>query len=362
MSVFAPEEAMSDSGNHPPLEELAAYIDGMLPEAEAARVAEHISGCEDCFFVYSETVRFQLEHPDEAAEPADAPEEAAEVISFPPRTEETRKRKPLPWWLGIAAAAVLVMAVGIPVYRSLNPPSMPEITTAELVKPVQRAVKRVQRAPNLGSPLYNFRRTRGEGEDSEFDRQSFMVGVFLTDLRVALETGDAEEASERLQRIHTILDQIGGMGGEVEWLRQEEDRMRASSDLRAFLPKLEQWEEAAGNGEMAVWVVDPNFVAFGKWAEAGRLAAVFQQPEFFRVRDNRRVLSYVLGSEEMGPLEDKVVTHLRDIETIWDTIWDEANRQPQSSELSSSAPIASLYFAKMAQNFEAIIRIYDTFA
>jgi hypothetical protein len=350
MSVFAPKEAMSDFGNHPPLEVLAAYIDGLLPDEEAARVAEHIANCEDCFFVYSETVQFQLEHPDQAEEPAADP---APVISFPPRTEETQK-KGMPWWLGVAAAALLAVAVGIPLYRSLNPPTMPEITTEKLLASVQGS-------PDLRGRLYDFRRTRGEQGDSEFAPQSFMVGVFLTDLRFALETGDAEEASERLLRIRAILNDIGGMEEEVSLLLQEADQMRASSDLSAFLPKMEQWEKDAGQSENASWVVDPDYVTFGKWAEAGRLAAVLQKPDFFKQRDNRRVLSYVLVSKEMA-VDEKVLEYLREIEEIW-AIWDEDDPQLQSGELSSSAPIiAPLYFARMAEKFEGIVRVYDAIA
>lgn len=322
---------MSDSGSHPSLEELAAYIDGLLGEEEAARVAEHISACEDCFFVYSETVRFQLEHPEEAGEPAAAP--PTPVLPFPPRTEETRKRKPLPWWLITAAAAALAVAVGIPVYRSLNPPSMPEMTTAELLAPVQGA-------SDLQGHLYEFRRTRGHGGESEFDRQSFMVGVFLTDLRRALEIGDAEGASERLQRIHAILYEIGGMDEEVNRLRQEENRIKASSDPQAFLPKLIQWEKEAGNSEEAIWVVDPDYVTFGKWAEAGRLAAVLQRRGFFDEK-NRRVLSHVLGSKEMAPEKD-VAAHLQEIQSLW----DKSDLQPQD-------------FKALADKFEAILKAYD---
>lgn len=209
------------------------------------------------------------------------------------------------------------------------------MTTAELLAPVQGA-------PDLRGELYDFKRTRGEQEDSEFDRQSFMVGVFLTDLRLALETGDAAGAAERLQRIHVILDKIGGMDEEMSLLRQEENRMRASSDPQVFLPKLEQWEKEAGDSEEALWVVDPDYVTFGKWVEAGRVAAVLQKEEFFRSRENRRVLSYVLRSKEMAPDED-VVAQLQEIESLW-----------KKDDLQSQD------FTTLAKKFEAILEAYDT--
>lgn len=342
MSTFAPDEAMSNSGNHPPLEELAAYIDGMLGEEEAARVAEHISECEDCFFVYSETVRFQLEHPSEEEDPV------PNVIPFSRKTEEVpgpgrravagdKRKRALPRWLGIAAAAVAV-AVGIPLYRSLNPQNMPEATTAELLGPVQGS-------PDLQSHLYPLKTFRGHGGESEYNRQSFMVGVLLTDTRLSLEDDNREGAASRIWRIGKVLEEsLEGTGAD---LTQEATRIEAGGELPQTLAKLDQWEKSAGESEgeerpeEEIWPVDPDYVTFGKWAEAARLAAVLRKPDFFQDRDNRRVLSYVLGSEEMAPAK-KVVADLQEIERIW----DKGDLQPRD-------------FATLAEKFKAILEAYD---
>lgn len=337
MSVFAPEEAMSDSGNHPPLEELAAYIDGLLPEAEAARVAEHISECEDCFFVYSETVRFQLEHPEEAEDPAPEP---GKVVPFPEKAGEPQRRKRFPWWVGPAIAAVLVLAVGFFLYRSLNPQGMPEMTTAELIAPLQGA-------PELQSHLYSPKTFRGHNGESDFDRQSFMVGVLLTDLRVSLEARDRAGAASRIQRIGKVLEDA--LEGSGSGLFEEAQRVESEGDLAATLAKLEQWEKSAGESEdegasgdaEEVWLVDPAYVSFGKWAEAARLAAVLREEEFFSRRENRRVLSYVLRGEEITP-DENVLAHLQEIQSLW----DKGNLQPQD-------------FDALAGKFKSVLGAYN---
>jgi len=39
-------------------EELAAFLDGILPPAERARVVRHLAGCEDCYWVFVESLLF----------------------------------------------------------------------------------------------------------------------------------------------------------------------------------------------------------------------------------------------------------------------------------------------------------------
>ena len=39
-------------------EELAAFLDGMLPPAERKRVVRHLAACEDCYWVFRESLGF----------------------------------------------------------------------------------------------------------------------------------------------------------------------------------------------------------------------------------------------------------------------------------------------------------------
>lgn len=334
---------MSDSGNHPPLEELAAYIDGMLSEEEAARVAEHIAECEDCFFVYSETVRFQLEHPDEAEAPG------PEVLPFPARKKDvplqrdpkhspapalTKRRRTSPWWLGAAAAALLAVAIGISLYRNFDPPRLPQATTAELVEPVQGI-------PGVQDQLYKYRVPRGGPEkESEIDQQSFVIGFVFVDLRLSLQTGDVETSRELLHKIGAAVQGIDISPDRGLSLIQKSEDLTSPADLQRLLPEMTQWEAEIRAGD-GTWIVANDYFTFGKWAEAARLAAVLQKPEFFDRKENRRVLSYVLGSEEMSPDED-VVADLKEIERIW----DKGDLQPQD-------------FTALENRFESILRAYD---
>ncbi|HSK80944.1 MAG TPA: hypothetical protein VLQ45_31110, partial [Thermoanaerobaculia bacterium] len=181
---------------------------------------------------------------------------------------------------------------------------------------------------------------RGHGGESESDRQSFMVGVLLTDTRLSLEAKDRKGAASRIERIGNVLEKtFEGTGTD---LIQEAERVESGGDLATTLEKLDQWEKSAGESEdeEEVWVVNPDYVTFGKWAEAARLAAVLQKQDFFD-RRNRRVLSYVLGSEEMAPAEE-VVKDLREIERIW----DKGDLQPQD-------------FLALAEKFKSILGAYD---
>lgn len=344
MSAFAPEEAMSDSGTHPPLEELAAYIDGLLEEKEAARVAEHIAECEDCFFVYSETVRFQLEHPDEAEVPG------PEVLPFPARKKDvppqrdpkhspapalTKRRKTSPWWLGAAAAALLAIAIGIPLYRNFGPLSLPQVTTAELIEPVQGI-------PGIQDQLYKYKVPRGgPKEESEIDQKSFIIGSAFVDLRLSLQEGDVETSSALLHKIGASVKEIDISPDLGLSLIEKSQDLKSSADLQRLLLETEQWE-AEISADDGKWYVNPDYIIFGKWAEAGRLAALLQKEEFFDSRENRRVLSYVLQSKEMAPDED-VVAQLQEIEGLW----DKGNLQSRD-------------FVMLAEKFEAILEVYDT--
>lgn len=334
MSVFAPEEAMSNPGNHPPLEELAAYIDGMLPEEEAARVAEHIADCEDCFFVYSETVRFQLEHPEEAEDPA---LDLGKVVPFPPKTEKTERERTRRRWPAVVAlpvAAALAVAVGISLYRNFVPPGLPQVTTAELVAPVQEI-------PGIQDQLYKYKVTRGgAGGESEIDQKSFIIGSALVDLRLSLQAGDVETSSTLLHKIGASVKEIDVSPDLGLDLIQKSNSLKSPADLQRLLPETTQWETEirADDGK---WFVNPDYVTFGQWVEAARLAAVHQKPEFFDQRENRRVLSYVLRNKDMAPNEN-VLAHLQEIQSLW----DKGDLQPQD-------------FEALAKKFEAILGAYD---
>ncbi|HEX5716031.1 MAG TPA: zf-HC2 domain-containing protein, partial [Thermoanaerobaculia bacterium] len=95
----------------PPLEDIAAFLDGKLSEGERARVVAHLADCESCYAVFAGAARYQLEEEDEATQEHE--EAAAAVVPF-------RRRPPLPWVAAAALAAFLLIGLAlIPrLYRS----------------------------------------------------------------------------------------------------------------------------------------------------------------------------------------------------------------------------------------------------
>jgi tetratricopeptide (TPR) repeat protein len=90
---------------------LASYVDGRASAAERAEIEAHLARCEDCYFVFSETVQEQQAQGDDVQK----------------KSERTRW---LGWWspqlaAGLAAAAVIVLVVEV-----VGPPdrTQPETT------------------------------------------------------------------------------------------------------------------------------------------------------------------------------------------------------------------------------------------
>ena len=317
---------MSDPGNHPPLEELAAYIDGRLSKEEAARVAEHIAECEDCFFVYSETVRFQLENPSEA-EVTDRKEEAAAaaaaVVPFP-----SKGRKPVRWWLPAAAAAVLALGVGTGWYFYLNAPP-PPLVTAALVAPLPEK-SRLTKELWVGET----HRGGGNGEAIIAPDASFKFGVQVVNLQVSLEANNEEAADDILGRIRGLLDEEVFVDDLIEFYGGLRDSLQdgvpphdlaATASAKAEELREEEW-------------FTPLAFDFGQWTAAGRLAAISREPSFFRERTTRNFVRRFLSQTK--DVDPKEVPHLRSI-----------------SEILEKDDLQRSDYDKLRQQFEAILQI-----
>jgi Putative zinc-finger len=90
----------------PTLEELSAYLDHELDAATQARVAEHVAGCDDC--------RVRLDGLREAAHAIRAlpMETPARTFTIPAQRRQSLRWAPV-GWLGGAAAALLIVVVGV---------------------------------------------------------------------------------------------------------------------------------------------------------------------------------------------------------------------------------------------------------
>jgi len=337
MRVFASGETMTTSHDCPASEELAAYIDGMLGPEEAARITEHLASCERCYELYTEVLRFQLD----SAE-AEAVDSGGKVVTFPqlsskrPRVPELDRDKVsspsrwrgVPWWIAVAAAAMVMAGLGFGLYRALFAPA-PSLAVANLTKPLEQY-------PAVADNLWAYAVHRGGGDEyEESSLAAFQVGALLVDFRVAAQEGRAKKASELLKKIGITLKPVLLMDDKGEYFIAESNRIDSAESLGRAARML-----AAEESGLADSTLEPMILDFGKWTEAARLAAIYREPSFFS-RDNRRFLRSLLKSEELG-LDDEVLARLRQIEEVW----DKGSLQPAD-------------YAALAKSFQGILGYYN---
>jgi hypothetical protein len=331
MQAFTPKKPTSDSG-HPGDEELAAYVDGMLEGEEKARVAEHLVSCADCFRVYSETLRFQVEEEEEEEQDEEKAVAAAAgtVVPFP----SDRKVRP-PWWLA-AAAAALVVGVGAGLFTLFGP--APEMTTARLVEPLPPAV----------GELWMDSTDRGGADEevpeieedlSEDIKRSFQIGVQLVNLQVSLERNDRAVEGQVLPKLIELLQQdlVASLVPEYEeYYTGLRVAIFEGAAPRTFL------QESSEKSEELRELFDDPYLELGRFVEAGRLAAIAREPSFFQRWKTRRMLRDLLKQEE-GELKFDTAT-VRTLEAI--------STRLEKGELQAAA------YAALRKDFEKILLKY----
>lgn len=288
----------------PSLEEIAASVEGRLSPEERARVDAHLADCPDCYEIYLGAVEFEIE------------EAGAPVVPFPER------RRFLPQVAAIAATLALGVT-GLFLYRAYNtaPVLQPEELTAALAAPSSEGVW-------MGGV------TRGDGEGESLSQvAAFRAGTFLVDIRHSLETGN-EDAPDALSRMIDLLQEVH-YGREAE--EQYTQMQAALLDGKAPGEVLGQAEKVEGEIEQ-LFREDPPF-SFGQWAEAGRLAALAQNPEVFQARKYRKFLRWQLRHAE--ELDSEVQGALQQIQTILERETLQAND-----------------FSSLETHFEAILDHY----
>lgn len=333
-------ETSTTLGPCPTDEELAAFLDDMLPKAERERITAHLADCESCYEIFVGVVQFQQDSP--------TTEQEGRVVLFPSNKDGDggmRKR----WWIPAAAAAVVALGVGFAGYRTFFPePGV--IMAAELVESFQDK-------PEAAQHLDPFKRSRGadKPEDLLSDRPSFLVGARLVDLLLGLRAGKGDQVAENLGQIGSQVKDGGGFFTDKApsyFADAEKVRSKGVAALGPPDAAVRNLEKELNDTSSA-----PDFLAFGKWTEAGRLAAIIRAPDFFD-RRNRRFLSSVERNfekrKESRPLskpdefddlaerDDRVLDELRQIAKIWDR-----------GDLHADD------YKKLAHHFTEIIQQYD---
>jgi hypothetical protein len=332
MQKFAPNDATPP----PPFQEhwpgdalLAAYIDGHLGQAERRRIERHLGSCEDCYAVYAETVRFQLEsEPAQEEEPAAATGEGI-VVPFPSKEDVKHPR----WWYGIAALLVVGIGIGGVYYALLAPPQ--PLSTAELAAPVQGKT-------GLGKELWRGPTYRG-GEglgDEPVDVAVFRLGVQLVNLQVSLEANQGEDSRDILLRILAILRDQLLVTHLIEGYTDIKVAIEDGTPAETFV---EQASELALDTREAF--LENRSLHLGQWVEAGLLAAIAQEPSYFQDGDRRLFLRRLLWRQKLGrddlKLDPVALQSLRDV-----------------SEVLETKDLGSSDYAKLRRSFEAILDVY----
>src|SRR6202035_4095213 len=293
----------ADTAEHPEAEALAAFADGGLAPEERAAVRAHLARCAECYEVFAETLRFQREL---------QPASREGVLPFPFRTA-----KSIGVWVPAAAAAALAVGIGFGVYGYMTAP--PTANVAELTAPLEGK-------PGVAANLWQEQRFRGDGSEREeqLDRDSFHAGVLLVDLRLSLAANSPDASAilanslVALAKNMTFSDQVT-----VDLYKKVRDELSDHrAEPRARLPAVAAGEHGFDDSLSEV------YLPFGKWAEAGRLAALARQPEFFESRNNRRFLTWVeaklpqdLAEADLPEYRKRVtlvLKMLQELQTVWD--------------------------------------------
>ncbi|MDP9122041.1 MAG: zf-HC2 domain-containing protein [Acidobacteriota bacterium] len=330
-------------------EDLAAYLDGTLEPEARARVTEHLADCESCFQIFAGAARVRLDLEDEAAlagrervredEPAVAP-----PLPFPTPSTAGQRDDGLPAYSqappgvhpsrgsrrargrarllfqGLAAAALLA-AVAIPVYKLLFPPL--DLTAARLASSLPKHVT------NADSVLWTGAVKRGaampqdtseEADELKGSDRAFRIGVQLVDLDWTLGT-DSKSAAGACQRLCALFGQM-----DLEDKRERpycslRIKIDGGQNPRSFLLEARQLEARVAQALEQ----ESRHLDFGRWAEAGRLAAHFSDSQFLTRRDTRRFLHALIewrpkpdDNQEEDPIAQTVQLHLQDLERALD--------------------------------------------
>ena len=281
MQEFTPKQSSPPeppAGHWPSDEDLAAYIDGNLDKAESKRIVEHLATCEDCYAVYIGALRFKLE--------TEPPQD--NVVPFQPRETGTQRRS---WWVPAlaAAAAILVAAVSGWFYYAGPLPAL-------LVAQITGSLRGTTDMPAGGLWLGPTSRGVGDTEaEVPHDPAAFKMGVQIVNLQVSLQANQGEQAQDIVARILQILDAQMFVDDLKTGYKEITGAISNGSSPGNLTKKA---SDLAGKANEAL--ASPLYFDLGQWVEAGRLAALYHNPAFFKQSDSQTFLRRALWRDRLG--------------------------------------------------------------
>lgn len=256
----------------PSATELADFLDGKLEPPRRAEVLAHLADCDDCqeIVVAAAAVKTALRHNPDPQLALSGAKVLAEIVPL-----GTRARKAAPRvgrrWLGIAAAALL--AVGV-LYLA------PSHRGDGGFPPAGVIVASLQETGDLRAMTADLWRgdanALGFGATLAPAKIAFRSGVLLTDFEVAAAAGDAAAAEAVVARLNPLL------AGPAE--------SSALANALAAVVRGDTEGAAADCAELAHALelrLPAQPAAFGRWTEAGRLAARARRAAYFQRADVR---------------------------------------------------------------------------
>jgi len=295
----------------PPLEEIAAFLDGMLYGEERDRFVAHLADCEECYPVFADAARFQLEEVGELKEPT-APDEETPAPSSAAAPVVPFQRKAFARWAFPLAAMLLVGLVTVPLYlRSLK---MPMMSSGEFAD--QATLEKVS--------LDDFWPTmRGHNQAAILDSApfEFLVGAHLVDLRLTLARDDVDGSVDFLSRINGSMESLSFVDTErASFLEMHGQLHNEEITPKAAIERVERTE-----ADLEESLAGSAFLAFGKWSEAGRLSSRAGDPAFFERDKHRRFAAWLLRNAEEQGLDEDVI---QGVEKIRETVEESDSHLP----------------------------------
>ncbi len=268
-------------------EELALLLEGKLDPERRSRVLEALASSPDELELYAHVVAVERELEDEAST-VGAPESSTNVVSIgaAPSARRRRTKQLLPF----AAAALLLIAVGVPIWQRVGP-------GASLGSPASTLalLSAGSNAPVV--PPSAFDVTRGAGDNGATTGRGVRVGVGIADallLSVSRDSASAGAFARTLERVARELDQVpaGVVVGQAfrELARQPIDDSTAARLARA--------------SDMAEQFVGAREVRVGAWLTALRAAALRNDTTFVvsRAQAGMRAAQQLADAREGAPL------------------------------------------------------------
>jgi CHAT domain-containing protein/tetratricopeptide (TPR) repeat protein len=207
---------------------MAAHAERRLGGAEAARMDEHLAGCEACYEVFAETARFVLEDSQD--------EIRSRRVAF-------ARRPAFRMAAGLAAAAVLLLAV-LQVWRSRSGREQPLVAELAEAMGTHRFVE-----PRLTGGFRHGRLVvvRSDTPPPGLDQQTPAVIAAVARIRARAESDPSAEALGALAITYLVSGDVGGAVKALESATvQDPGNARLRSDLAAaYLVRAARLDEPA---------------------------------------------------------------------------------------------------------------------